>query len=94
MSLRAPLVLVLASIIPSMGAAFRTTNFVVEAPTAQIAEQVGQWAEYYRKEKAIQWIGQEMPNWPDLLQLHGQLHLADHAHRGTARPADRQRAAA
>jgi hypothetical protein len=65
MSLRAPLVLVLASIIPSMGAAFRTTNFVVEAPTAQIAEQVGQWAEYYRKEKAIQWIGQEMPTWPE-----------------------------
>ena len=28
-------------------------NFVVEAPDQQIAEHVGQWAEHYRKEKAI-----------------------------------------
>ena len=41
------LVLVLASIIPSLGASFRTTNFVVEAPTPQIAYQVAQAAEVF-----------------------------------------------
>src|SRR5437868_702743 len=48
-----------------MGASYRTTNFVVEAQSSQVAEQVGQWAEYYRKEKALQWLGREMPNWPE-----------------------------
>src|SRR5262249_44477778 len=47
----------------SMGATQRTTNFVVTAPTPQIAQSVGQWAEYYRKEKAKLWLGKEMPNW-------------------------------
>ena len=48
----------------SMGAEFRTTNFVVVAANPQVAQQVGQWAEHYRKEKAIHWLGREMPNWP------------------------------
>lgn len=47
----------------SMGAQHRTKNFVVEAPTPQMAERFGQWAEYYRKEKAVQWLGKEMPPW-------------------------------
>jgi hypothetical protein len=46
-----------------MGASYSTPNFVVEAPTQQIAEQVGQYAEQYRREKAKQWLGQEMPQW-------------------------------
>lgn len=48
----------------SLGAQQRTTNFVINAPTPQIAQQVAQWAEHYRREKAIQWLGQEMPTWP------------------------------
>src|SRR5947209_11874431 len=56
---------VLATIFASMGASYRTTNFMVEAQTPQIAAQVGQWAEHYRKEKAIQWLGREMPPWPE-----------------------------
>jgi RNA polymerase sigma factor (sigma-70 family) len=45
-------------------AKYRTENFVVTAPTRKIAEQVGKWAEHYRRQKAIEWIGQEMPTWP------------------------------
>ncbi len=56
-----PLVLVASFF--SLGAAHRTQNFVVHAPTPQIAERVGQWAEFYRREKAIQWLGQEMQPW-------------------------------
>ncbi len=57
-------VLFIACVILSLGASYRTTNFEVEASSPEVAEKVGQWAEYYRKEKAIQWLGQEMPTWP------------------------------
>ena len=63
--LRSSIWLVLAGAIASMGAAYRTPNFVVEAPTPAIAKEAGQYAEYYRKQKALQWLGQEMPQWPD-----------------------------
>jgi hypothetical protein len=58
-----PVLLCLAAL-ASMGAQHRTQNFVISAPTAQIAQQVGQYAEHYRREKAILWLGQEMPTWP------------------------------
>jgi hypothetical protein len=60
---RSWILLVLATIIPSMGASYRTQNFVVEAPTAEFAQQIGQYAEKYRQEKAMQWLGQEMGPW-------------------------------
>jgi hypothetical protein len=65
MAKRLQLGLVLAGILGSMGASYRTPegNFVVEAPTPQIAMRLGQWAEYYRKEKANLWLGREMPRW-------------------------------
>ena len=63
MAARPTLAFVLIGALLSMGASYRTPNFVVEAPTAQIAEQVGQYAEHYRREKAKQWLGQEMPQW-------------------------------
>jgi hypothetical protein len=72
MSLRRPLALslVLVAVFSSMGASYRTTNFVVQAPTPEIAERVGQWAEYYRKQKALEWLGYEMPKWPQPCPLH------------------------
>ncbi len=50
--------------IGSMGAEYRTQNFVVIAANQEVAQKVGQWAEHYRKEKAVLWLGREMPNWP------------------------------
>ena len=58
-----------------MGAQHRTTNFVVVAPNDQIAQQVGQWAEHYRREKAVQWLGQEMPTWPQPCPLYVQVSM-------------------
>jgi hypothetical protein len=63
MAARPSVVLVLAGALVSMGASYRTQNFVVEAPTPQFAQQVGQYAEHYRREKAVQWLGQEMRPW-------------------------------
>jgi hypothetical protein len=72
MAKRQRLILVLAGALSSLGAAYRTPagNFLVEAPTAEIAQQVGQWAEYYRKEKAIEWLSREMPPWSEPCPLH------------------------
>jgi hypothetical protein len=65
MAARPHILLVLLAALSSLGATYRTQNFVIEAPTPAIAEQVGQYAEYYRREKAMQWLGQEMPAWPE-----------------------------
>src|SRR5262249_35835365 len=48
----------------SLGAQYRTKNFLVEAATPEIAKHIGEWAEYHRKHKALEWLGQEMPPWP------------------------------
>jgi hypothetical protein len=44
-----------------MGAGYRTPNFLVTAPTPEIAQQVGNAAEHYRKQLAIEWLGHELP---------------------------------
>ncbi|MCC6419098.1 MAG: hypothetical protein IT429_12760 [Gemmataceae bacterium] len=72
-SRRRILALVLVAVLASTGAAHRTTNFVVHAPTPQIAQQVGQYAEHYRRQKAIEWLGHEMPTWPHPCPLHVQV---------------------
>jgi hypothetical protein len=58
------IVLVLVTALPAAAANYRTTNFYVTAPDAQTAKQCGDYAEHYRKEKALMWLGQEMPTWP------------------------------
>jgi hypothetical protein len=70
MAMRRHLGWVWLSMMASMGASYPTTNFLVEAPTPQIAQQIGQKAEFYRKEKALLWLGHEMPPWPERCPLH------------------------
>jgi hypothetical protein len=70
MAARRPFVLIVLAAFASLGAQYRTPNFLVEAPTPQLAQQVGQYAEAYRREKALQWLGQEMPPWPEPCPLH------------------------
>lgn len=43
----------------------RSAHFVVEAPTPQIAERVARTAERYLKEQALEWLGRELPAWPE-----------------------------
>jgi hypothetical protein len=72
---RRRLLFALVAILPTMGASYRTTNFVVQAPTPEIAQSVGQWAEHYRREKALLWLGQEMPAWGQPCPLHVQVTM-------------------
>ena len=52
-----------AALLVSMGARHRTANFIVETPDPNLAAQIGQAAEQYRHNLAIEWLGQPMPNW-------------------------------
>ena len=52
-----------AMLIVSMGAAYRTPNFVIETKNAQLAEEFGKTAEKLRHEMAITWLGQPIPRW-------------------------------
>jgi hypothetical protein len=56
---------VLAAALVSLGARFKTANFVVDAATGQVAEQVGKAAEKYRHDLAIEWLGKPLPRWAE-----------------------------
>jgi hypothetical protein len=45
------------------GANHRTANFVVEAPSAELAREVAGAAEAWRSRLAIEWLGKELPRW-------------------------------
>src|SRR5262245_55091036 len=54
---------------------YATTNFRVYAPTKELAEKFGEFAEHYRKEKATEWLGKEMPTWPERCPLNVQINM-------------------
>lgn len=45
------------------GASYRTPNFVVTAPTDDLAKKVGMQAEGYRESLARDWLGKKLPTW-------------------------------
>jgi hypothetical protein len=67
---RRRLLVLLVAVFLALGAGYPTTNFVVYAPNSQIAQQFGRAAEQYRKEKALLWLGYEMPPWPQRCPLY------------------------
>lgn len=67
--------LALGAITPStsQSAYFATTNFQVHAPTAALAREIAEKAEYWRRELAIEWIGKEMPPWAKPCPIKAQV---------------------
>jgi hypothetical protein len=57
--------LFLAPSAPSISAAagYRTKNFTVDAPTPQLAKEIGDTAEQCRRALANEWLGRELPPW-------------------------------
>jgi len=55
---------ILAASLASLGASYRTTNYLVTAPTAAVARDVAVTAEKCRREEALEWLGRELPPWP------------------------------
>jgi len=58
-----PAVALFLLILPASAATHQTTNFVVHAANDKLAREFGEMAEYYRKLKADEWLGHEMPAW-------------------------------
>ncbi len=79
MTLRRPLVFCALAVLVCSGSAnaasFETTNFVVDAPTPELAKKFGEMAEFYRREKALEWLGREMPNWPRKCPLRVDVNM-------------------
>lgn len=67
--------LVAVLIAPALASAanYDTANFSTDAPTAELAKKFGDMAEFYRKEKALEWTGREMPQWPRRCPLQVQI---------------------
>ncbi|MEX0714391.1 MAG: hypothetical protein WD278_18795 [Pirellulales bacterium] len=63
MEARIARIVLLAASVTSLGASYRTANFIVSAPSPQVAEQVGLAAEKYRRELAIEWLGKPLDKW-------------------------------
>jgi hypothetical protein len=57
----------------SNAAGYRTANFTVSAPTPQLAKEIGDRAEACRRELAIAWLGQELPNWAKPCPIHAEV---------------------
>lgn len=64
------LALVVLSILASAGATHRTPNFIVNAPTAEVARQIAQVAEQSREELAVAWLGKKLPRWYEPCQVY------------------------
>jgi hypothetical protein len=54
-------------------AGYKTRNFTVSAPTPQLAKEIGDAAEAWRKQLSIEWLGQEMPSWSKPCPINAQV---------------------
>lgn len=59
-----PITVLLLVVLPGLGgASYRSTNFIVDAPTREVAQRVGERAESCRLAIARAWLGHDLPNW-------------------------------
>ncbi len=65
--------IILIATLSSLGAGYRTQNFIVEAPTKELAEEIGRMAETYRHDLAVDWLGKPMPNWSQPCPITAQV---------------------
>jgi hypothetical protein len=57
----------------AVAAGYKTANFVVSAPTAALAKEIGDQAEVCRSELAIAWLGKELPPWAKPCPIHARV---------------------
>jgi hypothetical protein len=63
-------------------AGYRTPNFVIEAPTPDLARKIGDAAEQYRHDLAIEWTGRPLPRWASPCPITAE--VAEHLGAGGA----------
>jgi hypothetical protein len=54
-------------------AGYKTRNFTVTAPTPQLAKEIGDAAEAWRRQLSIEWLGKEMPPWSKPCPIESKL---------------------
>jgi hypothetical protein len=69
----AAFILLLTPPVAARAAGYRTKNFTVDAPTPQLAKEIGDAAERYRKDLAIEWLGRELPPWSQPCPIKARL---------------------
>lgn len=68
------LVLACCQVSTALGAAgCKTRNFTVSAPTPQLAKEIGDAAEAWRRQLATEWLGEEMPPWSKPCPIEAKL---------------------
>src|SRR5262245_25632545 len=74
---RLSVALALALVVPATASAanYDTPNSIVEAPTPELAKKFGEMAEFYREQKALDWLGQKMPQWSRRCPLQVQITM-------------------
>ena len=73
--------LIAASLL-SLGASYRTQNFIVTAPTPEVAQAIGDAGETYRRDLSHEWLGRELPPWQDPCPI--TVHIGPHLGAGGA----------
>lgn len=66
----------------SLGAGYRTENFIVTAPKQELAREVAEAAESMRHDLAIEWLGHEIAPWQDKCPI--TVHVGPHLGAGGA----------
>jgi hypothetical protein len=67
----------IAASLLSLGASHRTQNFIITAPTPEVAQAIGEAGEIYRRDLSLEWLGRELPPWqgPCPITVHVGPHL-------------------
>ncbi len=83
-SMEAPVlrVAILLASLSSVAASYRTANFIVTAPSSRLAQQIGDQAEVFRRELALEWLGKQLPRWSSPCPISAQ--VAPHLGAGGA----------
>ena len=66
----------------AQAAGHRTANFIVDAPTEQLARRIGDAAEQYRHDLSVEWLGAPLPRWSRPCPIKAQ--VAPHLGAGGA----------
>ena len=75
-------IVIFTAALTSVAASYRTTNFIVSAPTPQLAQKIGDAAESFRSELAQRWLGKTLPTWSSPCPITAQ--VAPHLGAGGA----------
>lgn len=52
-----------------------TRNFVVHAPDARLAKEIGRMAEIYRKDLSLEWLGYQIPDWQERCPIEVEIGM-------------------